>query len=228
MVLTQLIREIEKRGNAQGWSAADVAASLGVHRSRVSHVRRGRGRLSLGSLHELAHTFADDTTIRDLAWAYLAFDLPCRRSGRSRPAATSLDERTAERLTDQLLRRLPGLLVRGELIALECADPSRLAASLDFLQAGCVSQGAAVMRIRLSDSIGKESRRFLLSTPALLVDPGRSPSATMRDVLERRAEAARLTIVGTTTEGVPVEQPFRRLSVQPASAPLTPAAPAHA
>lgn len=190
MVLPTLIREIEKRGRAQGLSISQIAATLGVDRTRFVHIRNGTGRLSLDSVHEVAARYLTDPEMSRLLLGYLAFDIPNR--GPSVPKAT-LDD--ADRnMVSALVQRLPSLLVSGGGFLLHDGDAARLARVAAAIEDAVRSHGVGVLRERASAGLSLDRRHALLAAPLLIVDLSSPLREPVRDVLTRRAETARFTI----------------------------------
>lgn len=190
MVLPTLIREIEKRGRAQGLSISQIAATLGVDRTRFVHIRNGTGRLSLDSVHEVAARYLTDPEMSRLLLGYLAFDIPNR--GHSVPKAT-LDD--ADRnMVSALVQRLPTLLVSGGGFLLQDGDAARLARVAAAIEDAVRSHGVGVLRERASAGLSLDRRHALLAAPLLIVDLSSPLREPVRDVLTRRAETARFTI----------------------------------
>ncbi len=224
MVLPLLIREIEKRGRALGFTPSEVAASLGVDRTRLSHIRNGSGRLSLTSLHEIANRFGDDPTIRDLVLGYLALDIEGAGVSRRQDnqAVTRLDA-GAQLTAHALMRQLPELLVAGGGILVEDTNLSRLAGVLTAFEEAARRRGVGVLRERASASLSVDRRKVLLAVPLLIVDSVSVLRRSVAEVLMRRADAARFTLGAWRPR--PGETPlapldtFRRLRLRP----LTPA-----
>ncbi len=220
MVLPLLIREIEKRGSALGLSISEVAASMGVDRTRLSHIRNGSGRLSLTSLHEIANRFGDDPTIRDLVLGYLALDI--EGAGGSKRNDTSVLPRLdagAQLSVHALTRQLPELLVASGGILFEDTNLSRLAGVLAAVEEAARARGVSVLRERASASLSVERRRLLLAVPLLIVDGISTLRRSVAEVLSRRLEAARFTLGAWRPR--PGESPpspldtFRRLRLRP-------------
>lgn len=215
VTLSALIRELDRRGRARGWSVADVAASIGVHRTRLVHMRRGTARLSLSSLHEIARQFPDDTAMRDLVWGYLTFDVPCRRRCRAEPrAAPPPPDPAAVAVVRRVLLGLPSLLVSGGGLAFVDPSPARLARVLDTIEAACRAQGVGVARERASAAVGGERRRLLLAIPVLLLDGAASVRPSVASVVAHRLDGARLTLTTWRDPGgipPPPLDRFRRL-----------------
>ena len=191
VVLSSLIREIEKRGRAQGLSVAEIAETLGVARTRFIHIRSGAGRLSLASVHEIASRYLDDPTVRELLLGYLAFDIEGRR-GAPRDQ-TRLDE-AARETASTFLRNLPSLLVSGSGILLLDPRPARLAGILTLIEETARDRGVSVLRERAAAGLSLDRRRALLAAPLVIVDAIASVREPVADVLLRRSEAARLTL----------------------------------
>jgi hypothetical protein len=191
VVLPTLIREIEKRGRAQGLSVAGIAEALGVDRTRFIHIRSGSGRLSLASVHEIASRFLDDSTVRELLLGYLAFDIEGRRGA---PRGRSLLDEAARETASTLLRNLPSLLVSSSGILLLDPRPARLASVLALIEETARDRGVSVLRERAAAGLSLDRRRALLAAPLVIVDGVASLREPVGDVLRRRSEAARLTL----------------------------------
>ena len=216
MVLPTLIREIEKRGRARGLSVAEIAETLGVERTRFIHIRSGAGRLSLTSVHEIASRYAEDTAIRDLLLGYLAFDIDGRHGVAK--GETHLDE-PARETANAFLRNLPSLLVSGGGILLLDPSPARLAGVLAVIETTVRDRGIGVLRDRASAGLGLDRRRALLAAPLVIVDGVASLREPVADVLLRRAEAARLTLVAWHADPAEIPQApldsYRHLRLPP-------------
>ncbi len=192
VVLPTLIREIEKRGRARGLSVAEIAETLGVDRTRFIHIRSGAGRLSLISVHEIASRYPEDPAIRDLLLGYLAFDIDGRHGVAK--GQTRLDE-PARETANTLLRNLPSLLVSGGGILFLDPSPARLAGVFAVIETAVRDRGIGVLRERAAAGLGLDRRRALLAAPLVIVDGIASLRESVADVLLRRSEAARLTLV---------------------------------
>ncbi len=191
VVLPTLIRELEKRGRAQGLSVAEIAGTLGIDRTRFIHIRSGAGRLSINSVHEIASRFLEDSTISGLLLGYLALDIEGRHGApRGRP---DLDA-AAREVVGTFLRNLPSLLVSGGGIVLLDPSPSRLAKVLAAIEEAVRGRGVSVLRERAAAGLSHDRRGALLAAPIVIVDGVTSLRAPIEEVLRRRAEAARLTL----------------------------------
>jgi hypothetical protein len=191
VVLSSLIREIERRGRAQGLSVAGIAETLGVDRTRFIHIRSGTGRLSLASVHEIASRYLDDPTVRELLLGYLAFDIEGRRSAPR--SETHLDD-AARETANTFLRNLPSLLVSGSGILFLDPSPARLAGVLTLIDETARERGVGVLRERAASGLSMDRRRALLAAPLVIVEGIASLRDPVEDVLIRRSEAARLTL----------------------------------
>lgn len=220
MVLPLLIREIEKRGTALGFTVSEVAASMGIDRTRLSHIRNGSGRLSLTSLHEIANRFGDDPTIRDLVLGYLALDI--EGTGGSKRAETSALSRLdagAQLSVHALTRQFPALLVASGGVLIEDTNLSRLAGVLTAIEEAARGRGIGVIRERASSCVSADRRRALLAVPVLIIEGSSHVRSALAEVLTRRVESARLTLAGwrpTPDESPPAPlDSFRRLRLRP-------------
>ena len=195
MVLSLLIREIEKRGRAQGLSVSEIAATIGVDRTRLAHIRHGDGRLSIDSLHEIVQRYHDDLDIRELVLSYLAMDIDSRTSvSREARATRGHLDGGAHELVRRLLRSLPQLIVSGGGLRIEDGHHARLAAILTAVEETVRALGIGVLRERAGASLSLARRQAMLAVPVLIVEAASALREPVEDVLLRRAETSKLTI----------------------------------
>jgi len=204
-----LLHELERRARALGFTWERLAAEVGIDRTTLAHIRSGRGRLSLGTLHRIAAWFPTDAAIQRSVWEYLLHDVETKKE---RSAREKLRSGSAPALLDGLPGATRTLLqafvtdfatraVRGDGLLLTGTDSSVLSRALAFLEAECPARGIRVLRRAANAVPSKSSLPALAGTPLLLVDRIDSASTAMTDVIRTRALYGKVTVATTTADG---------------------------
>lgn len=197
-----LLYELERRARALGFTWATLAAEVGLDRTTLAHIRSGRGRLSLGTLHRIAVWFPTDTAIQRCVWEYLLHDVKTKRERSERVA---LRARSSGALLDGLpaatREQLQAFVsdfathaLRGDGLLLTGADSSALSRALSFLETECPARDIHVLRRAANEVPTKSSLPALAATPLLIVDRVEFVSEAMTDVLCSRALYGKVTI----------------------------------
>lgn len=197
-----LLHELERRARALGFTWAALAAEVGIDRTTLAHIRSGRGRLSLGTLHRIAIWFPTDAAIQRSVWEYLLHDVETQKE---RSAREAIRARSAGALLDSLpeatratlhafVADFPTHALRGNGLLLRGNDAAALARALSFFETECPTRGIQVLRRPANTVPAKSSLPALAATPLLLVDRIEFASTAMTDVLHSRALYGKVTV----------------------------------
>ena len=202
-----LLHELERRARALGFTWAALAAEVGIDRTTLAHIRSGRGRLSLGTLHRIAVWFPTDSAIQRGVWEYLLHDVETvkeraeRERLRGRSSAALLDglpDATRARLLD-FITAFAMHALRGRGLLLTGTDTATLSRALSFLETESPPRGIHVLRCPANTEPAKSLLSSLAGTPLLLVDRIEFVSAAMSAVLRARAQYGKLTVATCVT-----------------------------
>lgn len=202
-----LLHELERRARALGFTWASLAAEVGIDRTTLAHIRSGRGRLSLGTLHRIAAWFPTDAAIQRCVWEYLLHDVETQkersarealRAGSARVLLDGLPDATREQLqafvTDFATRAL-----RGDGLLLTGTNPAVLSRALAFVETECPARGIHVLRRAANAVPPRSSLPALAAAPLLLVDRIEFASAAIADVIRTRSLYGKVTVATTAT-----------------------------
>lgn len=204
-----LLHELERRARALGFTWASLAAEVGIDRTTLAHIRSGRGRLSLGTLHRIAAWFPTDAAIQRCVWEYLLHDVETQkerderkalRAGSAGALLDGLPDATREQL-QALVTDFATRALRGESLLLTGTDPATLSRALAFLEAECPARGIHVLRRAANAVPPRSSLPALAAAPLLLVDRIEFASMVMTDVLQTRALYGKVTVATITADG---------------------------
>ena len=204
-----LLNELERRARALGFTWASLAAEVGIDRTTLAHIRSGRGRLSLGTLHRIATWFPADAAMQRLVWDYLLHDVETPKERAAREAVRAVSAAAAlEGLPESARSRLrafvadfPTHALRGGGLLLTGSDSAALSAALAFLETEFPARGVPALRRPANAEPARSSIPFLVATPLLLVDRIEFASRPMSDVLRSRALYGKVIVATTTAEG---------------------------
>ncbi|MEO6325686.1 MAG: helix-turn-helix transcriptional regulator [Thermoanaerobaculia bacterium] len=212
------MHELERRARALGFSWPELAREIGLGRSQLAHIRSGRDRISLGTLHRIALWFPNDEAIRRLVWEYLLHDVETQKERTLRELTRSDDaEAFARRLTEPsvaLLRafvaEFPSHAVSGRGLLVTTTDTFALSAALGFLEAELRARRIHAIRQNACDRIAASAVPALIGTPVLFVERVEHASPSMAEILKSRAAYLKVTVAtsaqGDGTDGDPLVQ----------------------
>jgi len=203
-----LITELDRRARALGLSCPQLAERIGLDRSQLSHIRRGRDRISLGTLHLIGLWFPSDATIQRLAWEYIVHDVETPVERRRREQSRSAEAETyAQRLSEDSVAQLrafvadlPAHALDGAGLLLTSNDTSALSAAVSFLACELHSRRIQAIRQTASARVPSSAGPELVAAQVLLAERVDHASPSMADVLRLRAAYRKLT-VGTSVGG---------------------------
>jgi transcriptional regulator with XRE-family HTH domain len=211
------MRELERRARALGLSWLELARKLGISRTQLAHIRSGRDRFSLGTLHRIADWFPNDKVIQRLVWDYLLHDVETEKERRLREQTLADNgELHAQRLTEPsvaLLRAfladLPRRIMSGTGLLVSSPDTTALSAALGFLEGELRARHIHPIRHAANARLAASAIPTLLAAPVLLVERVEYASPSMAEVLRKRAEFLKVTVATTAeNDGVDERSPF--------------------
>lgn len=204
-----LMHELTRRARALGFSWPELAKEIGLDRTTLAHIRSGKSRISLGTLHRIALWFPNDEAIQRLVWDYLLLDVETRgertEKERTRSSGAGAHERTLTEPSVTLLRsfvaELPDHAVRGTGLLLASTDTAALSAALGFLEGELRARRVHVLRHPASAKVAAAAIPALVAAPVLLVDRVEHASPSMASVLRGRAAYLKVTVATSAGGG---------------------------
>ena len=200
-----LVQEIHRIASRRGWSQAELARSLGIHRSILVHARGGRRAFTSPVLARITRTFGDVPEMKELIWAYLRYDLPVDAEERgclkvAVPEAADLPEPTIAVLR-RFVRTFPLHLLNGRGLVVTGSSAKALSCASRLLEDGLRGAGVRVHRRPASHPVGPSEREVIAHARLLIlerVDGGRETAARL--VAEQLGEDHPVVI--TTAHGL--------------------------
>ncbi len=198
-----LLSELERRARALGFTWAALAAEVGIDRTTLAHIRSGRGRLSLGTLHRIAVWFPTDAAIQRCVWEYLLHDVETvkERAERERLRASS-----SEALLDALapperawlrafVRGFADHALRGQSVLLRAQDARCLSGAVRFIETELSARGTRVLRHPANAHPSASLMPTLLVVPLLIVERYEFASAAIGRTVAERCGHGKVTVV---------------------------------
>lgn len=204
-----LLHELERRARALGFTWASLAAEVGIDRTTLAHIRSGRGRLSLGTLHRIAAWFPTDTAIQRCVWEYLLHDVETQKERTAREALrahsaagllASFDTPAREWL-GAFVAQFGDYAVRGQSVLLRAPTPRHLASALSFLETELTARGTRVLRLQANAHPEESLLPSLLATPLLLVERYEFASPPIARVVAERCRYGKVTVATIGASG---------------------------
>lgn len=206
-----LLHELERRARALGFTWAALAAEVGIDRTTLAHIRSGRGRLSLGTLHRIAVWFPTDAAIQRSVWEYLLHDVETQKE---RAERAQLQSRSSATLlvalppaTQDWLRAFvadfAGFVIHGRSLLLTGTNTAPLASALSFLESELVARGIHPLRAQPHRARLGSQRAALLAAPLVLVERLEFASAEMKRVITDRCRFGKVTVASSTGAPIP-------------------------
>lgn len=204
-----LLHELERRARALGFTWAALAAEVGIDRTTLAHIRSGRGRLSLGTLHRIAVWFPTDSAVQRCVWEYLLHDVETQKEREKRQALratgaagllASFDPPAREWLGG-FVAQFGDYAVRGQSVLLRAPTPRQLASALSFLETELAARGTRVLRLQANAHPTQSLLPSLLATPLLLVERFEFASPPIARVVAERHRYGKVTVATTDASG---------------------------
>lgn len=200
-----LVQEIHRIAARRGWSQAELARYLGIHRSILVHARGGRRAFTSPVLARITRTFGDVPEMRELIWTYLRYDLPVDAEERgclrvAMPKAEDLPEPIVATLR-RFVRTFPMHLVSGRGLVVTGSSARALSCASRLLEEGLRDAGVRVHRRPASHPVGRAEREVIAHARLLIlerVDGGRDIAARL--VAQQLGEDH--PVVVTTASGI--------------------------
>jgi hypothetical protein len=187
----RLITELIALAQEWGWSTADLARELGVHRTTLLHQRSGNHALQTSMLARIAKRFRNDRTIRDLVWHYLTVEFEEGTHGTDIPPLPRVPDRAAASLRAYLARFSEESIHGGRGLFLVSADSALLTATSQWLQHAFTDHRIDVCALRADRPVSVSESRFALAAPVLLVERVDFLRESATDLIRRRADLVR-------------------------------------
>lgn len=231
----RLIAELVTLTRPWGWTLPDLARELHVSLSSLNQYRSGRRALSMETFGRIAERFGEYRIVRDAAWEYArAFHAPVVAA--SVDAADTLPIPVARALARFVERFPEEALHGGRGLFLIARDPSLLAVAVAHVRALFAATNIAISVVRADRTLAASEVRDALASPLLVIERIDFLQASAADLLRRREEIVRPTIVTSTTQMESADDDLcrifrtrmRLLSLDAAPMPANPSHPIHA
>lgn len=231
----RLIAELLALTATWGWTAADLARELDLDPTTILHYRSGRRALTKRTLAKIAVRFGEHRMVHDLVWHHLVAesgeeDQDDAASQRATPKGVdvALEQALrayAARFADESVHAGRGLFVVADVGA-------PLSAAALFAKALFTDAKIPVCTLRADKTPTASESRFALAAPLLIVERVDFASDAVKDLLRRRADLTRPTIVTSMQPPEATEDVYLRRvylsTMRRIEARATPAAPARA
>lgn len=187
-----LVQEIHRIASRRGWSQAELARYLGIHRSILVHVRAGRRAFTSPVLARIVRSFGDVPEMKELIWTYLRYDLPsgpeergCLKVAVKQPTELAEPAMLALR---RYVRTFPLHLVDGSGLVISGSSAKDLSLATRLLEEGLVCAGVRVHRRVAGDPLGPTEHATISRCRLLILERVDGGKATaMRLVAEQLA-----------------------------------------
>ena len=206
----RLITELIALGREWGWSVAELARELGIHRTTLVHQRAGRHKLNTAMLARIARRFRNDRTVRDLVWHYLTVEyeegpthIALPPIGRVPDAVASMLRAYIARFSEESVRGGRGLYLVG-------SDAPLLSTTLQWLRDAFKAQRIESCVLRADRPVSASEARFALAAPVLLLERTDFMRENVADILRRRADLVRPIVVTSMQTQSTIADPYIR------------------
>jgi transcriptional regulator with XRE-family HTH domain len=193
----RLITELLALANTWGWTVADLARELDLDATTILHYRSGRRDLTKRTLAKIAARFGEHRMVRDLIWHHLIEESgPAAGSTRARravphgldPAIEQALRAYADRFAEESVHAGRGLFIVADAAA-------TLTAAAQFTKGLFEAAKVPVCALRADKTPNAVESRFALAAPLLLLERVDFASPAVNDLLRRRADLVRPTVV---------------------------------
>jgi hypothetical protein len=208
----RLITELLALVNTWGWTVADLARELDIDATTILHYRSGRRDLTKRTLAKIAVRFGEHRMVRDLVWHHLVDESQSAgedaHTGRPVPQGIGIAMEQAlrayvERFADESIHAGRGIFILAD-------APAPLATAAQFTKALFGDAKVPVCALRGDKSPTATETRFALAAPVLIVERVDFASASIADLLRRRADLVRPTIVTSMQAPEATADPYLR------------------
>lgn len=210
---SRLITELLTFAKGQAWSVRDLARELGVDETAIIRLRSGERSPSKQMLVKIVERFGEHKFVRDLVWYHLLSECHVAEDGIN--ARDPLDSETIpadaafalrryiEHFAEESLQGSGGLYIASE-------DANALSAALRALRIAFESAKVRLCVMRANEKPKALEIRAALAAPLLLVERIDFASDVVSDVIRRRADLLRPTIVTSMLPPDGVADPYLR------------------
>ena len=228
---SRLITELLTFAKGQAWSVRDLAHELGVDETAIIRLRSGERSPSKQMLVKIVERFGEHKFVRDLVWLHLLSECHVDEEGvNSRdpldseaiPAAAAVAlRRYVEHFAEENLQGGGGLYIVGE-------DANALSTVLRALRSTFELAKVRLCLMRANEKPKALDVRAALAAPLLLVERVDFLSDVVADVIRRRADLMRPTIVTSMLPPDVIADPYlsriarstmRRIDLTPVAMP---------
>lgn len=212
------MRELDRIAQTERWTTNALAAKLGVHPSLLTHIRAGRALVSLQMLHTIRALFPTPR-IREACDHYLDDELAAFYGARIEVPTTpdrfaALDGAVLRTLRAYVRTFARTMAETGRGLYLLGADTKRLALSALFLAETLAAQGVSTLRITGNAKIAGNDAKAALATALLVVERVDHASASVVELLLRRADAVKPIVLTSVADQGTIPDPYlRRVAV---------------
>ena len=210
---SRLITELLTFAKGEGWSVRDLAGELGVDETAIIRLRSGERSPSKQMLVRIAERFGEHKFVRDLVWYHLLSECQLAPDGMNSrdpldneavPTAAAIAlRRYVEHFAEESVQGGGGLYIASE-------DANALSAVLRALRLSFETAKVRLFVMRPNEKPRALEVRAALAAALLLVERIDFASDVVSDVIRRRADLTRPTIVTSMLPPDAIADPFLR------------------
>lgn len=205
----RLIAELIALTSADGRSLSELARDLEIDETTLMQYRSGRRPISMRSYARIVRRFGDHRLIRDLAFHYAGVEYHAGKRAESLSSPESLSapvervlRRYAENFAEETLHGGRGLYLAG---------PDRdLTNACRFLVDLFAAARVALCRLRADRKPSASEMRDALAAPLFIVERVDFARTEVLDLVRRRSELMRPTVVSSTRSAEGAADPYIR------------------
>ena len=209
----RLISELVALTTADGRSLSELARELEIDETTLMQYRSGRRPISMKTYARIMRRFSEHRLIRDLAFHYAAVEYHVEDQDSAKAAAPPSIPAAVERALTQYAERFAEETLHGGR-GLFLTGPDRdLSAASEFLAQRFRAMKVAVCRIRADRKPAASEMRDALAAPLFVVERVDFLREDVANLISRRADLARPTIVTSTRGADTIADPYLRRSL---------------
>ena len=206
----RLISELIALTTADGSSLSELARELEVDETTLMQYRSGRRPISMKTYARIMRRFSEHRLIRDLAFHYAAVEYHIEDQHSAKPAAGYPIPVAAERALSQYAERFAEETLHGGRGLFLTGSDRELSAASHFVAQRFEAMKVAVCRIRADRKPAASEMRDALAAPLFVVERVDFVRDDVANLIFRRADLARPTIVTSTRAPDTIADPYLR------------------
>lgn len=209
----RLISELVALTTADGRSLSELARELEIDETTLMQYRSGRRPISMKTYARIMRRFSEHRLIRDLAFHYAAVEYHVEDQDSATPATPPSIPVAVERALTQYAERFAEETLHGGRGLFLTGRDRELSGASEFIVQRFRTMKVAVCRIRADRRPAASEMRDALAAPLFLVERIDFLREDVANLISRRADLARPTIVTSTRAADTIADPYLRRSL---------------